>query len=587
MAAKNYAEISEQYIRSVLDGSQLVCRTVRQAIDRHLRDLERSQTEPDYPFYFDPEAGAKVCRLLAILQPSKLRNPIELQPWQVCMTLLLYGWKRREDNTRRFRIGFIMLPRKTGKSFLLSGYSVNALIADDERSAEVYSAALVEKQARRVFDEAVWMVEKTPQIREHITKVGDQPCRAIRHPATGSVMSPLTRDKDSVQGTNPSFACADELHVWVGRGVWDDVRYGMEARSQPLLIAITTAPSADDTSSICNTQLNHAIKVLEGALQDDAFFAWVTSLDAELKNSEGEVIEPADQWDDETKWIKACPNLGVTVKVSGMRQMALEAAQQPESLLAFQRYSLNMRVDAVDQAIATKDWKDCARIGDPRELRAQSLEYIKKRICFGALDLALTDDTSAFVLMVPPMSELEKWRLVPFFWIPEENIKRRVEKDRVPYDLWRDQGFLTTTPGKTTDHKWIAAKIIELKKTVDLREMIYDPALASGLLKQLLTSGFDKSKVVKFAQTFLNYAAPCGDFTRSIIRKEIEHDADPVLTWQITNLRWIKGHTGLIMPDKLKSIEKIDGPVAGIMAYGRANHPDNAKLLQKPKLTVL
>jgi phage terminase large subunit-like protein len=583
---RDYAAISEQYIASVLDGSQLVCRTVRQAVDRHLRDLERSKT-PEYPFYFDPEAGAKVCRLLAILRPSKRRLPIEVQPWQACMTSILYGWKRKEDGMRRFRIAFIMLPRKTGKSFILSGYSINALVADNELAAEVYSAALVEKQARRVFDEAVWMAEHTPELREKISKVGEQPCRALRVQKTGGVMSPLTRDKDSVQGTNPSFACADELHVWVGRGVWDDVRYGMEARDQPLLAAITTAPAADDNTSICNTQLNHAIKVLEEALEDDAFFAWITSLDPELKNSAGEVIAPADQWDDETKWIKACPNLGVTVKLSGMRQMALEAKQQPESLLAFQRYSLNMRVDAVDQAIATKDWRDCARPGDPMALRAETWEYFRKRICFAGLDLALTDDTSALVLLAPPMNESEKWRLMPFFFIPDDNIKRRVEKDRVPYDLWRDQGFLITTPGKTTDHDFIVAKIMEIKEHADMRELVYDPALARGLIKKVLTKGLIERRTIKFAQTYLNYAAPCGDFTRAVIRKEIQHDADPVLTWQITNLRWIKGHTGLIMPDKLKSIEKIDGAVACIEGYGRANHPDNAKLLQRAKVTVL
>jgi phage terminase large subunit-like protein len=187
MAAKNYPEISEQYIAAVLDGSQLVCKTIRQAIDRHVRDLERSSTEPDYPFYFDPAAGAKVCKLLAILKPSKLPKPVELQPWQVCMILLLYGWKRNEDNTRRFRIGFIMLPRKTGKSFLLSGFLINALIADDELGAEAYSAGLVEEQARRVFDEAVAMVEKTPEIRGEIVRVGDQPCRKLRVPSTDSI----------------------------------------------------------------------------------------------------------------------------------------------------------------------------------------------------------------------------------------------------------------------------------------------------------------------------------------------------------------------------------------------------------------
>jgi phage terminase large subunit-like protein len=210
------------------------------------------------------------------------------------------------------------------------------------------------------------------------------------------------------------------------------------------------------------------------------------------------------------------------------------------------------------------------------------------RICFAALDLALTDDTSALALMFPPMEEGELWRLVPFFWIPADNIKARVDKHQVPYDLWRDQGFLITTPGKVTDYDYITGEFLKLSKQFDVRELAYDPALANGLIKKVLQNGFKKDRIVKFSQTMMNYAAPCGDFVRAIARKEIQHDGDPVLRWQVTNLRWKKNHTGLIMPDKEKSIEKIDGPVAGIMAWGRGTHPDNAKLLKaKPKISTL
>ena len=221
------------------------------------------------------------------------------------------------------------------------------------------------------------------------------------------------------------------------------------------------------------------------------------------------------------------------------------------------------------------------------------------RICFAALDLALTDDTSSLVLTFPPMEEGELWRFLPFFWIPADNITERVRKHQVPYDLWRDQGFLTTTPGKVTDYAFITSRILELSKIFDLRELAYDPALASGLIKQVLQGtrkpdgtvdlpGLKKERVVKFNQTMMNYAAPCGDFVRAIARREVQHDGDPVLRWQITNLRWLKNHTGLVMPDKLKSIEKIDGVVASIMGYGRGTHPDNAKLLKpKAKVTML
>lgn len=577
---KNYPEIAEQYVASVMDGTQLVCKTVRLAIERHVKDLERSKTDPSYPFYYDADAGAKVCKLFAILRPSKWPTPIELQPWQICMVLMLYGWKKRSDNFRRFRIAFIMLPRKTGKSALVSGFALNALVSDGELGPEVYSAALVEDQARRVFDESVAMRDGTPELHKLIVKSGSNPCRRLIAPKTAGVFRPLSRDKENMEGLNISFAGCDELHKWKGRGAWDVIRYGMRSRQQPLLVGITTAPSADDTTSICNTLLDYSHKVLEGIVPDDAFFAWITSID------------PEDAWDDESKWIKACPNLGVTVKLEDMRQEALEAANQPESLNAFKRYSLNIRVDAADQPIATADWDACSRaprrIGEldiSRLLRKHSEKRLRGRICFAALDLAIINDTSSLVLVFPPMCAGEKWRIMPHFWIPEQNIEQRVERDRVPYNVWRDYGFLHATPGKTTDFEWIVQRILEITKQYDMRELAYDPALATGIIKLLLTRGVSNGILVKYSQTAMNYAAPCGDFTRTVIRRELVHDGDPVLRWHITNLRWKKGYTGLIMPDKERSAEKIDGAVAAIMAYGRATHPDNAQLI-KPKATV-
>lgn len=569
--ARNYPEIAEQYIQGVTSGSVLVCQTVRQTIERHIRDLEQGAARG---LHFDPEAGAKVCKLFGILQPSKWPTPLELQPWQITMLSILYGWKRA-DGMRRFRVAFIMLPRKTGKSSLVSGMGLYALVGDDERGAEVYSLALTEDQARRVFDEAVAMRDGTPLLRSKIIKSGTNPCRNLKHIPTNSLFKPLSRDKDTMEGLNVHFAGADEVHKWRSRDTWDVIRYGMRSRRQPLLVGITTAPSAEDNSSICNSLLNYALKVLERVFEDDAFFSWITSLD------------PEDIWDDETKWIKACPNLGVTVQLEDMKQEALEAKNDPESLNAFKRYSLNLRVDAVDAAIRTAEWDACARSGNPQELRKQTLAEMKGRPCFAGLDLALTGDTSSLVCVFPPLKAGEIWHFLPHFWIPEENIKDRCERDRVPYDLWRDQGFLYTTPGSTTDYEWIRDRILELTKLFDLKELIYDPALASGLIKMLLTSGFIKDRVVKFAQTAMNYAAPCGDFSRTITRRELSHDADPVLRWHISNLRWRKNHTGLIMPDKEKSVEKIDGAVACIMGYGRGTHPDNAQLLARPKATVL
>ena len=617
---RDFIAIADKYIADVLSGEEMVCRLNRLAVERHVKDLELSKSD-DFPFYYDPEAGARFCRLFEYVQPSKWPVKMVMAPWMVAHDLILYGWKAKESvkwgfnpdgtdvviNPRRFRIAYDRWPRKTGKSAHASVQALYHLKYDGERGAEVYSAALVEEQARRVFDEAVAMRDATPDLKG-IVKVGDSPCRRLRVPATKGEFRPLSRDKESMEGLNISFWVGDEVHKWSGRGAYDVLRFGMRSRVQPLGQLITTAPSADDTTSICNSLDNMAEKVLTGVIIDHRFFAWILEIDSEIKNALGEVIQEADQWDDETKWKKACPNLGITVKLEDMRQEALEASNDAEALNAFKRYSLNIRVGSLDQAIQVEDWDRCARPGNPITNREELLKRMEGRPCFAALDLASTDDTSALDLIFPPMAEGELFELVSFFYIPADNITTRVLKHQVPYNVWRDQGYLTTTPGKVTDYAFIVGDILNLSQRYDLRELAYDPALATGLITQVLAGreqpitqdmrekgfpkgwlqfgdklrqpGLKKDRVIKFQQTMMNYAAPCGDFIRAIARQEVRHCGEPTLRWQATNLRWIKNHTGLFMPDKLKSVEKIDGIVAAIMCYGRATHPDNAKLLR-------
>ncbi len=624
---RDYVQIAEQYISRVMSGEELVCRLNRMAVERHVQDIKRSESDPSFPYIFDPKQDAlRFCRLFETVRPSKWPRPMVMAPWQVAHDYILYGWRQRETveivlpgkedeppfilNPRRFRIAYDRWPRKTGKSARASVQFLYHLKFDRERGAEVYSVALVEKQARRVFDEAAAMRDATPKLRRTIRKIGEEPCRGLKVAELNAEGRPLSRDKDSMEGLNISFWVGDEVHIWPGRGPYGVLRYGMRARVQPLGQLITTAPSSDDTTSICNELDNYAEGVLVGSIPDDTFFAWILEIDQEIKDALGNVIQAGDRWDDETVWPKACPNLGITVKISDMRQECLEAKNSALAKHDFLRYSLNIRTGSLDKAIQPQDWRACARPGDPIELRREALQRLKGRICFAGLDLASTDDTNALVLVFPPVEEGERWELLSWFWIPGDNIENRVDAHHVPYDIWHDQGFLVITPGHVTDYDFIVGQILEINRLFDMRELAYDPALASGLINRVLAgrerplmqgetvpegwtrkgdkivqSGLKKDKVVKFAQTMMNYAAPCNDFVLAVGRRELVHLGDPLLSWQVNNLRWIRNHTGLFMPDKLKSVEKIDGAVASIMAYGRATHPDNAKLI-KPKAKV-
>ena len=263
---RDYVQIANEYIRGVIEGEEMVCRLNRLAVERHVRDLERAK-DPAFPYIFDPAQDAiRFCRLFETIQPSKWPTPMVMAPWMVAHDIILYGWRKREPvkikdpktekfisiNPRRFRISYDRWPRKTGKSAHASVQFLYHLNFDRERGAEVYSVALTEKQARRVFDEAVAMRDGTHGLHKDIEKTGERLVKELIVPSAHSTGRPLSRDKENMEGLNISFWVGDEVHVWEGRGPYGVLRYGMRSRVQPLGQLITTAPSSDDTTSICN-----------------------------------------------------------------------------------------------------------------------------------------------------------------------------------------------------------------------------------------------------------------------------------------------------------------------------------------------
>lgn len=565
--------VVDHYITSVLDGSQLVGPWIKKAVERHVRDLQNGH---ERGLWFDPDAANHVIDFVqTFCIPPNQETPMVLCPWQQCWLAIVYGWKR-DDGTRRFRRTFCSVAKKNGKSGLTAALALYHLIADGELSARVFIAATALKQARTVFKEAVAMRNRNPELKEAIAQAGNEPVLALYVAESGSRMSPMARGSDSEDGAVVSAAILDELHRWkTGSNLWSVLRYGGRTRKQPLLIAITTAGSSADGTSLCWGEHEYGCKVLDGHQIDDDFMPFIFSLDAR------------DDWRDERNWVKANPSMGYLFDLDTIRKEFKEAEGKPASMGEFKRFCLNIwSSEAADPAIEPEKWDACSRepvskYPDPKRLRKESLAELAGRLCFGAADLAPKHDTSALVLVFPPLHKGEKWRVIPFFWIPNANIEGRVKRDRVPYDRWRDDGFLTATEGDITDPRSIAQAIIEINKKFDLKELAYDAAYSEELIRMLGEEQFPMQKFVQFPQSHLKMNGPCLEWMRKILRQEIAHDNDPVLRWQVGNLRWnTQKSSGFIKPDKDRKREKNDGCVAMIMALGRATDPEN---LVKPK----
>ena len=556
---------AQEYIDAVISGEQTVGPWIKKAINRHIRDLQRTD------ILFDPAAGQYVidfCERFCI--PSAQDTPIQLMPWEKAMIYIVYGWKRL-DGSRRFRRIYCEVAKKNGKTGLCAALALFHLLADGELSGRIYCAATAMKQAREVFEESVSMRNKHPELTLSIHKYGNAPVLSLYVPETNSRLSPLARGADSSDGAIVSAAILDELHRWkLSENLWSILRYGGDTRKQPLLWCITTAGASANKSTLCWGEHSYCERILDQMNTDDEIAAFIFSLDVK------DVIK------DEANWVKPNPSLGYILPLTALQNQYNEALGKPTAMGEYRRFRLNIWTDEVsDPALDIETWDECTTEDltthpNPKRLRDDLLKSMAGKRCFAGIDLAPKSDTSALVLLFPATQTGEKWSIIEYFWCPSDNISERSKRDKVPYDVWAKDEFITPTPGNLTDARYIADQITEISKQFDLREIAYDAAWSSELIRMLGESGFAMNKLVDYPQSHMKMNSPCQELMRKVLRKEIVHAGNPVMRWQVSNLRWnTQVGTGFIKPARDKKREKIDGCASLVMALARATDPDN------------
>lgn len=535
---------AEQYLADIRDGKIVTSKYVKLAVDRHFRDLDEGHKRG---LVFNPDA-AKHCidffpAFLTHFEGDWAGKPFELTPSQQAKTWILYGWQR-SNGLRRFKYAYDEEGRGNGKSVYASGLCIYELVAFGEAGPWVYSGATDKKTARLVWDTADLMVKANPELRDLIES---RPGIANMHIAgTAAKFEAVASDDSNLLGLRPQFTLLDELHEHKSAGVWNVFTSAMGKRRQPLLLAITN--SGFDRNSVCWQKREYSVNVLEGIFEDDVWFAWIQGIDDE------------DDWEDESCWIKANPNLGTIVQMDELREQARIAKNDPSALNSFLRFRLSRWTEGdITAAIPMQHWDKCRGAVD--------LEDLKGRLCIGALDLSSTNDISALGLVFPPTATDDKWRLLPRFYLPEEAIQERVKRDRIPYDQWAREGLFTLTPGRVVDYGYIRRDVQQMAEQFELKEICFDRWNSTDLVRDLETDGFT---MIKWGQGFNDMNAPTRRFIDLVLTEDIAHGGNPVLRWMARNLVVFMDPAGNLKPDKSKSRDKIDGIVALIMALGRA-----------------
>ena len=547
-----------RYARSVADGDVPAGRLQRLACDRHLNDLQHAR---ERGLRFDVELADRAIRFFGFLRHSKgewAGQSFDLAEWQAFIVGSLFGWLR-EDGLRRFRTAYVEVPRKNGKSTLLSGIGLYLLIADDEPGAEIYTAATKRDQARITHGEAARMVKASPFLRNRIGAFRDN----LHVEATHSKFEPLGADSDTMDGLNIHGAIIDELHAHKTSGVVDVLDTATGARRQPLIVEITTA--GWDRQSICWQHHEYTRQIVEGLIEDDSWFGFIAAADAD------------DDWTNERTWQKANPNYGVSLKPDDLRRKALKAQQMPAAQNSFKRLHLNIWTEQADRWMTIEAWDKCAGALDP--------DMLIGRECYAGLDLASTTDIAALVLVFPSDDDPTIYDVLCYFWVPAETVLQRTRSGSVPYATWVDQGLIFATEGNVIDYRAIMATLDELAQLYDIREVAYDRWGATELIQTLQDEGLE---VVPFGQGFVSMSPPTKSLMTMVLSERIRHSNNPVLRWMAGNMVVREDPAGNLKPDKSKSTEKIDGMVALIMGLDRAErHENGSSVYEERDLLVI
>lgn len=481
--------------------------------------------------------------------------PFDLLPWQDKIIRDIFGTVK-DNGYRKYNTAYVEIPKKNGKSEIAAAIALYLTCADSEWGAEVYGCAADRQQASIVFDVAVDMVDQCPALKRRIKPIISQ--KRLVYIPTGSYYQVLSSEAFSKHGLNVHGVIFDELHAQPNRELFDVMTKGSgDARMQPLFFLITTAGT--DRNSICYEVHQKADDILRGKKHDPTFYPVIYG------------IKDEDDWSLEENWYKANPSLGHTIPIEKVRDAYISAKENPAEENIFRQLRLNQWVKQSVRWMPMDIWDKCSF--------EVNFEKLKGRECYGGLDLSSTNDITAFVLIFPPIPNDDKYYVIPYFWIPEENLKLRVRRDHVPYDIWKKQGFLNTTEGNVIHYAFIENFIGELGKKFNIKEIAFDRWGAVQMVQNLEALGFT---VVPFGQGYKDMSPPTKELMKLTLEQKIAHGGHPALTWMMDNIYVRTDPAGNIKPDKEKSTEKIDGAVALIMALDRSiRHESKESVYEK------
>ncbi|WP_420002915.1 terminase large subunit [Arenibacterium sp. LLYu02] len=513
--------------------------------------MTKQSTYPEWVFDNSPipdplghgERAVKFLRLLR--HPASQKRVFELTDWQERIVRRIYG-PRDPNGLRIVTMVMLLIPRGNRKTSLAAALALLHLLGPERVSAgQIIFAASDREQAGIGFREAAEIIRQDKRL-EAVTRIYDahNSPKTIKSSLDGSTLKAVSSDGRAQHGTTPTFLLADEIHVWKGRDLWEALQSGMAKRAGGLTVIATTAGRGNE--GLAAETYEYARGVALGQIDNPEFLPILFE------------PEQGDDWEDEEVWHKVNPGLAYGFpNLDGLRSLARKAKDSPTERYAFEQFNLNRWLGHSRDPLFDFGTYDARALHDDDE----DLEQLP---CWLGVDLSRSGDLTAIAAAFQhPDGQVT---LRPTFFVPGEDLKARADRDRVPYLKWRDDRLIRICPGPIIDDEMVEEEIRELCARYDVREIAFDPHLATRMMQHLYDDGLP---TVAVRQAPLTMGAAGADLERIVNGKLIRHDGNPILRQHLASVVAVRTDTGLVKMHKGTKTDRIDGAVAAAMAVYR------------------
>ncbi|WP_144497387.1 terminase large subunit [Bacillus toyonensis] len=530
------------YCDDVLNGEVVACKKHKQSCERFLRDIEREGSE-DFPYVFNEEKALRFLKWMSLFKHTKGKlagKRIEPHSIQIFVFSNIYGWVHRNTGIRRFKKAYWQVGRKNAKSQSLACVGSYEAMAFGENMSEVYIGATKAEQSKIVWNEIKAQMNGCEDLKGKFNIAYGK----IQHSKTDSFISALSKDAGkSGDGLNVQCGIIDEYHAHTTSEIYDVLVSGSGARSNPLMMIITTA--GFNLSNPCyRVEYQYVSKILDPNIdiENEEYFVMVNELDKDDEITNSKVWEKANpilcSYEEGRSFLK------------GELQSALDV---PEKMRNYLTKNMNRWVDMKENGyMDMQKWKDCKETVELSDLKG--LE------CTVGVDLSAKIDLTSVDF---EFKKDDKYIVISHSFMPEDTLHEKRKTDKVPYDLWIQQGWITTTPGAVVDYEFIKKHIKNMEKEnkFKIKEICADPWNATQFMQDMEADGYT---MIEIRQGMATLSGPTKDFREQVYQKKVIHNNNPVLNWAVSNAITKQDANENIMLDKSKTTERID-PIAAVI----------------------